>query len=60
MRTLLGLQKGFHWRDTISMRPEPNHIRNWHHSQPKTLRLARVPDKRVPLRRTAVQKMAEK
>jgi len=35
---LLGLQKEFHRGDTTPMRHEYNHIKYWHHSQPKTLR----------------------
>ena len=32
------IRRGYHWGDITPMRPESNHIRHWHHSQPKTLR----------------------
>jgi len=35
---LLGLRRGFYWRNIIPVVPELNHIRHWHHYQLKTLR----------------------
>jgi len=36
--TLSSFTEGVSPGRTTPMRPEPNHIRHWHHSQPKTLR----------------------
>jgi len=36
--TLSGFTEGVSLGRTTPMRSEPNHIRHWHHSQPKTLR----------------------
>lgn len=31
------IKEKVYWKDTLSMRYEPNHIKNWHHCLPKTL-----------------------